>query len=41
MESERLESKFKKMKKKDITKLRIALALILPSLQEPSDDVSS
>jgi hypothetical protein len=41
MESEKLEAKFKKMKKKDIIKLRIALTLILPSLLELSDDANS
>lgn len=41
MESERLEAKFKKMKKKDIMKLRIALTVILPSLMESSDESAS
>jgi hypothetical protein len=41
MESERLEAKFKKMKKRDVITLRVALTLILPSLINPGDDATS
>lgn len=37
IESEKLEAKFKRMKKKDIAKLRVALSLILPCLMGPAD----
>jgi hypothetical protein len=41
MQSERLEAKFKKMKRRDVINLRVALTLILPSLINPVDDVAS
>lgn len=43
MESERLEPKFKKMKKSDIIKVRVALTIIMPTLNQPNsyDDVTS
>jgi hypothetical protein len=34
MESERLEPKFKKMKKSDIIKFRVALTIIMPTLKQ-------
>lgn len=41
MESEKLEAKFKKMRKKDIIKLRIALSIIHQSLGASPDELGS
>jgi hypothetical protein len=41
MLSDRLEAKFKKIKRRDVITLRVALTLILPSLINPVDDVTS